>query len=1057
MTISEATKAHSVASALMAVLLFVSGCSHATPWRFDDETRQRLDRIENSDYRFDAVWTDFNGDGCPDPFIFGHADPATSRLWLNRCDGSNTFTLAPNDQVHYYIPEPASPMGAGWMTLLDVNGDGRQDFWLRHASVPAARYINGSKAGSHLPFFARKEDGCDDYCSFGDIDGDDVLDVIRKNRRIERIGDRSELYPAAGTPGVHFIGDIDGDGWPEILQPDAHGYWRNTHGKLVWQAVPGLRGDSELYALADLDNAGAMDLITFDGDDNSGAGGVHLYRNDGHGGLTDVTEGSGLDKIRYVPWLTGYGNIIAADFDNDGLPDLLFAGIDYSSSVTLMRNLGNLHFERVPIGFGSAGRGRDASKARAAVADFDNDGRLDILKTQDGSNAGIWRNNSDTAGAHWMKARVRGAGANTDGIGADLRWFRHGSTEQITHAMVQANSQHAQTWLHVGLAANSVVDLVVRFPHGGPSYRYDNLAVDQEVIAYADGCLVQHWLPGKGWDLKAPRDCAAHSKQASAAPLRSRAHRTCATKPAATPAATQRIELHRNGGKGDTAAVTFGIPFAPAQLTDAKQLRILDEHGNEIPAHIEPTLRWHFKDGSIRAVQAQVRVPLKGDSATLYFDTSQPRTKDAPGWPYAEGLVAGDGGIEVPGVVATLSPVWMSESLIAGPQEPSSATDAYGKYVATQFEWAQKLPTKEAAAWLFDRTSTLFKQYVRTGRADYLEAAIASYRFYMKHLRRWGPPIHPLCGGGWEFGKTNPCDIKYIYIEPILLALGLAGDNSQHDDALVERMAGSWESGGDSGIDGGYTKVDAHFTERVAGLGLIATVSAYEITGEARFKTDIDKRIGWLREHQQNNPDGLPADGSWRHSWQVHEGDTYDAATDIRGASPWMSENIVDGLWHAWLVTNDPRIPPMLTAFGRWLERYGWIDVPKFAKLGHDWRHDDCGGPNAQIAWYFSSPQASDEQLIKIQDSEGWYSDEHTVELALAVALARYFETDPAEQKALDRRLALIPNSYAPECARRSGTARRFNWNNRGSGAVQWLLRHFPAPSAPASTKGSAQ
>jgi hypothetical protein len=344
-------------------------------------------------------------------------------------------------------------------------------------------------------------------------------------------------------------------------------------------------------------------------------------------------------------------------------------------------------------------------------------------------------------------------------------------------------------------------------------------------------------------------------------------------------------------------------------------------------------------------------------------------------------------------------------------------------------------------------------QYVRTGRQDYLQAAVESYRFYMSHLKRTGLPFHPFCGGGWQFADVPPCDVKYVYIEPIFLALALVGDDSQHDAALIRRMSDLWDSGGWTGISGAYTRLDQHYTERNTGLGLLAIVSAYEITGEDRYRDDIRERVGWLYEHQRTNPDGKPGDGSWRHSWQRHEGDPYDAATDVRGASPWMTENIVDGLWQAWLVTADPRIPGMLTAFGRYLERYGWIDVKALAEAGHNWRHD-CSGPDGQISWYWSSSSATLDQLIKIQDSEGWYSDEHDVELALAVAAARYFETDPAQQKVLDRRLALLANSYELSCAESAATKRRFNWNNRGSGAVQWFLQQFrtgaPAPAAAA-------
>jgi hypothetical protein len=517
---------------------------------------------------------------------------------------------------------------------------------------------------------------------------------------------------------------------------------------------------------------------------------------------------------------------------------------------------------------------------------------------------------------------------------------------------------------------------------------------------------------------------------------------------------SQTITLQRNGAVGKDVAVTFGIPFPSGVLRDVGALRIFDEHDQTVLAHVTPSLYWYSKDGSIRAVRVQLRVEMKGDSRRLRFELGPVDvTKQADGWPYTDSLVDGADAVRVPGVLAVLTPQWMSASLIAGPQQASELPTAYDDYVAAQFKWAKPLPRDVGSSWLFDRPTTLFQAYVRTGRADYLAAGIESYRFYMSHLRRYGAPGWPLCGGGWSLGDVNVCDPKYVYVEPILLALALTGDDIDHDDSLVERMIGSWDTGGWNYPAGPYAKINERFTEREVGLGLIATVSAYELTGDKRYLERINDRVGWLYEHQQHNPDGLGNDGSWRNSWQKHEDDSYNASTDIRGTSPWMTENIIDGLWHAWLVTDDPRIPTMITGFGRYLERYGWIEVRKITDKEKDWRNG-CSGSNGQISWYWSSAHAADIQLVKIQDSEGWYSDSHNVEMMLPVAAARYFEKDPAQRKLLDHRLESLASSYSTACAANSDTKRRFNWNNRGVGVVQWLMQRFATephqrPSSP--------
>ncbi|MBB3228570.1 hypothetical protein FHW69_003212 [Luteibacter sp. Sphag1AF] len=521
---------------------------------------------------------------------------------------------------------------------------------------------------------------------------------------------------------------------------------------------------------------------------------------------------------------------------------------------------------------------------------------------------------------------------------------------------------------------------------------------------------------------------------------------------AATPLpAAQRIVVHRLGTGRGPVRVSVGIPFAPASLADPHLVRIVDEQGTEVPAHVTTMLKWYVRGGGVRAVRAQFVAQGTGADSTYYFIVGQPRTRDDAGWNYADGL-EGSGAQARPAALGVLTAAWLCASQMAGPQIPATRDEPYAGYVSAQFAWAKKLPTADPTAWLFDRPSTLFKAYVRTGREDYLEAAEASYRYYMSGIRRDGFAMSPMCAGGWTYDK-KPCDVKYVYIEPILLAVGLTGDDSMHDTETVDHMMTLWDNGGWNPRAGAYKAPSDYFTERLAGLGLIETVSGYELTGDPDYLAYVKKRLDWLADHQRANPDGLGNDGSWRNSWAMHENDTYDAATDVRGASPWMSENIIDGLWHAWLVTADPRIPGMISGFGRYLERYGWIAHDHLVNP-HDWRNP-CSGPDGQIAWYWSSAHADSHNLDTIQDSEGWYSDAHTVELGLAVAAAWYFETDPAAAAAQKRRFTALASSYAPSCAAISDTARRFNWNNRGAGVAQWMIRQ-PSGSGASGTRAVA-
>ena len=119
-------------------------------------------------------------------------------------------------------------------------------------------------------------------------------------------------------------------------------------------------------AWLDFDNDGRLDLFVVQSgrlpDGNTG----RLYRNDGNGTFTDVTQKAGIGTRLY-----GMG-AAAADYDNDGFVDLYVTG--YGRNV-LYRNNGNGTFTDVTDRARVRG---SAWSTSAAWADFDGDGFLDL-------------------------------------------------------------------------------------------------------------------------------------------------------------------------------------------------------------------------------------------------------------------------------------------------------------------------------------------------------------------------------------------------------------------------------------------------------------------------------------------------------------------------------------------------------------------------------------------------------------------------------------------------------------------------------------------------------
>src|SRR3546814_6471497 len=106
------------------------------------------------------------------------------------------FQYVPNDEARYFID--GQPIMSGWVTRLDFNGDGKQDFWGRPGGfVMSARYVNDSTGGSFMPHFARTENGCVGYCAFADFTGGGNLEVVNE-RRVGSNMAGAELRPASG-------------------------------------------------------------------------------------------------------------------------------------------------------------------------------------------------------------------------------------------------------------------------------------------------------------------------------------------------------------------------------------------------------------------------------------------------------------------------------------------------------------------------------------------------------------------------------------------------------------------------------------------------------------------------------------------------------------------------------------------------------------------------------------------------------------------------------------------------------------------------------------------
>lgn len=183
----------------------------------------------------------------------------------------------------------------------------------------------------------------------------------------------SAKVPASKTNGMFFTDVTETSGiayehrLADWLARFIRGYTIVENGA-VRLAVPPTFGGSGV-ASEDIDNDGDMDVLLLGGAGNA------LYLNDGKGKFTDGTQASGLAWKRADGTAGEVRQPIVADFDNDGLQDILFTYVD--DAHRLYRNTGNARFEDVTAKSNLGGKGMVGGPATAL--DFDRDGLLDVF------------------------------------------------------------------------------------------------------------------------------------------------------------------------------------------------------------------------------------------------------------------------------------------------------------------------------------------------------------------------------------------------------------------------------------------------------------------------------------------------------------------------------------------------------------------------------------------------------------------------------------------------------------------------------------------------------
>jgi enediyne biosynthesis protein E4 len=195
-----------------------------------------------------------------------------------------------------------------------------------------------------------------------------------------------------------------------------------------------------------------------------------LYRNNGDGTFSDVSNSAGI--TRAVPT---YGmTVVAADFDEDGWPDI-YVACDATPSLLFMNNHdGTFREEGVLRGAALSDDGMEQAGMGVGLGDYNLDGHLDIFKTHFADDANIlYRNNGK---AYFEDATL------SSRLGVETRYVCWGAG-----IIDLDNDGHPDLFMTTGHLDPNIQKKLPRYPNKTPRAVFRNLGegIFEELVEQA--------------------------------------------------------------------------------------------------------------------------------------------------------------------------------------------------------------------------------------------------------------------------------------------------------------------------------------------------------------------------------------------------------------------------------------------------------------------------------------------------------------------------------------------------------------------------------------------